>query len=77
MLFAQAEALEWVERLGGWAVVCFIVYWLTMRWEKRMEALTQAIKDGAAEDRESQRRHEDKTDRVLSEVREIKQREAS
>ena len=28
--------LEWVERLGGWAVVVFMVWWLTTRWENVM-----------------------------------------
>lgn len=44
--------LDWVERMGGWAVVCFIVYWLTGRWEKRMtnqsehiRSLTEAVRD--------------------------------
>ena len=37
---------EWaytVERLGGWVVVCFIVYWLTTRWELRMDQLADAL----------------------------------
>ena len=28
--------LNWIERLGGWAVVVFIVYWLTTKWENVM-----------------------------------------
>lgn len=29
--------LVWVKDLGGWAVVCFIVYWLTTKWEEIMK----------------------------------------
>jgi hypothetical protein len=30
-------SMEWVERFGGWAVVIWIVFWLTRRWERQME----------------------------------------
>jgi hypothetical protein len=36
--------LEWVERLGGWAVVVFIVWWLTTRWETVMNAQLVELK---------------------------------
>ena len=42
-----ATAVDAVERLGGWAVVVWIVWWLTRRWEKVMsrhdDKLTELI----------------------------------
>ena len=37
--------VESVERLGGWAVVVWIVWWLTSRLEKKMERVCDAITD--------------------------------
>ena len=44
MLFV--EDMSWVsavERLGGWAVVVFIVWWILKRWERIMNDHTRAI----------------------------------
>lgn len=35
--------LDWVERMGGWGVVVLVVYWLTTRWEKRMDAQAEKL----------------------------------
>ena len=35
--------MEAVERLGGWAVVVWIVWWLTRRWEARMGDIVSAL----------------------------------
>lgn len=32
-----------VERLGGWAVVVWIVWWLTKRWEAKMADIVEAL----------------------------------
>jgi len=32
-----------VERFGGWAVVIWIVWWLTKRWETQMGALISTM----------------------------------
>lgn len=31
--------IEAIERLGGWAVVVWIVVWLTKRWEHKMNEI--------------------------------------
>lgn len=44
-LFENVD-LSWVvavERLGGWAVVVFIVWWMLKRWERVMDNHTKAI----------------------------------
>lgn len=41
---AQIDIVSTVERLGGWGVVVWIVWWLTKRWEVRMGEQCSAIK---------------------------------
>ncbi len=43
--------MNWVEateRLGGWAVVVWIVWWLTKRWEHQMTEMCNSIKELAS-----------------------------
>jgi hypothetical protein len=35
--------LEWVERLGGWGVVCFVVWWMMRRSDARDKMLQAAF----------------------------------
>ena len=39
----STELLEWVERLGGWAVVCFICWWMMRRSDSRDVTLQRAL----------------------------------
>lgn len=53
------EIMQWVERIGGWAVVVWLVVWLTRRWEDRMtehSKALQALFRGQADVREELRR---------------------
>lgn len=36
-------SVDTIKDLGGWGVVVWIVWWLTSRWEKRMDLISQAI----------------------------------
>ena len=40
---ASLEVWPAIERLGGWAVVVWIVVWLTKRWEVRMDTISSSI----------------------------------
>lgn len=37
--------IEAIERLGGWAVVVWIVVWLTKRWEHKMNEILDVARD--------------------------------
>lgn len=39
--------------LGGWAVVVYIVYWLTRRWEAQMDKMILAFQEGQTKVAES------------------------
>ena len=43
----DTEVWTAIERLGGWAVVVWIVVWLTRRWENRMDAITKDLLEQA------------------------------
>lgn len=40
------DFLQAVERLGGWAVVVWLVVWLTKRWEVRMHEIVNKLDVG-------------------------------
>lgn len=64
------SVLEWVERLGGWAVVVWIVWWLTKRWETQMGDMIKAV--GALV--VSLDKHSDERSETLTTVRSINQK---
>ncbi len=68
-MLAQQELLEAVERLGGWAVVVWIVWWLTKRWEAKMTDIVQATDRGFHELGEEQRKTREVMERMLEEQR--------
>lgn len=63
---ATTNVLDWVERMGGWAVVCFIVWWLTGRWERRMEVQANRIRGLADAMREQTTKYGDLGTKLLS-----------
>lgn len=36
---------SWVKDLGGWGVVCFMIWWLTQRAERTLSDHTSALRD--------------------------------
>jgi len=45
MLFMESVTiLDWVERLGGWGVVAFIVYWGMRRMDKMIDTFQQSLR---------------------------------
>lgn len=38
-----ANYMEWIERLGGWAVVFFVVRWMITRIDRQLEIMGSAI----------------------------------
>ena len=65
MLGQVVDILDALEQFGGWAVVVWIVVWLTKKWEQRMGDMVDAFIDHEAK---GERRHAE----VLSEIRNLK-----
>lgn len=40
---ANVNYVDAIERLGGWAVVVWIVWWLTRRWEIHMGEMVKSL----------------------------------
>lgn len=69
------EAMEWVERLGGWGVVLLVVRWMMSRHDKMTEALTdsnRALTDSVAAYGEFQRTNDDAHRQIVHTLEEIR-----